>query len=705
MKKTIIFTCILLIALTAMGGWIAQILGRENQREIHNLSVSSLATQLDHIIQQRLEMAERLASDSIIINHLKEQHEPSSSRHLFNTANAVANTDLIYIINEEGTTVASSDSPRSPLIGRNYSFRPYFKESIKGQTSIFPAVGVFTGQRGLHLSVPIYSPGKAKPMGVLVLKIGISEVENILHNQEEKVALISPEGIVFSTNQPHWLLNATQPISTDILERLKETKQFGDYKFEPIDFTLKNRFTHIEGTRYRVATASTMIPDWKVISFQNASISKPLPSLYKILIVSSLCVTGSLALLIFSLIGSIQRQKKTETKRIRAEKKYRSIFENAVMGIYQSSIDGVFVEASPSMAKILGYGNPQELIDDVRDIEANLYASSNDREAWINLLNENGQFNDFQTRFRRKDGEIIWVSLSCRLTQSPDGKDQLIEGFCLDITENVLAQKEAEIQHAQLIHADKMVSIGVLTAGIAHEINNPNTYIISSSEILSEAWEQMSHILAKYHEEQQEDFLIAGMPYSTFKENVPALCERIINGSRRIHRIIKELLDFSRKDANNFTETVDINKVLNSTETLLSSTIKKNSNNFSIQLDPSCPTIKSNFLLIEQVVINIIQNACQSLENPDKSVCVKTCYQKEKEQVVISCTDEGIGIPQSKLSQITEPFYTTKRNISGSGLGLAISSSIMHDLGATMEFESEEGIGTTVYLRFPVSKS
>ena len=705
MKKTIIFACALLIALTAVGIWTTQILGRENQREIHNLSVSSLASQLNHIIQQRLEMAERLASDAIIINHLREQHEPSDSRHLFNTANAVANTDLIYIINEEGTTVASSDSPRSPLIGRNYSFRPYFKESITGQTTIFPAVGVFTGQRGLHLSVPIHSPDKAKPIGVLVLKIGISEVEHILHNQEEKVALLSPEGIVFSTNQPHWLLYATQPISTDISERLHKTKQFGNYKFVPIDFTLKGRFTIIDGIRYRVAKASTMIPGWEIISLQNANISRPLPPLYKILIVSSLCVTGSLALLIFSLIGSIQRQKKTESQLIRAEKKYRSIFENAVMGIYQSSIDGVFVEASPSMAKMLGYENPQELIDDVRDIEANLYASSNDREAWINRLNENGQFNDFQTRFRCKDGEIIWVSLSCRLTQSPDGKDQLIEGFCLDITENVQAQKEAELQHAQLIHADKMVSIGVLTAGIAHEINNPNTYIISSSEILSEAWEQMSHILAKYHEEQQEDFLIAGMPYSTFKENLPSLCERIINGSRRIHRIIKELLEFSRKDANNFAETVDINKVLNSIETLLSSTIKKNTNNFSIQLEPSCPTIKSNFLLVEQVVINIVQNACQSLESPDKGVCIKTCYQKEKEQVVISCKDEGIGIPRSQLSQITEPFYTTKRNISGSGLGLAISSSIMHDLGATMEFESEEGIGTTVYLRFPLSNS
>lgn len=703
MKRMIIFTCVLLIVLATIGGWVVQILGKEHQREIHNLSVGSLAVQLNHIIQQRLDMAERLATDSAIINHVTRQHNPTDSRQLFNTANAVANTNLIYVLNDQGTTVASSAS-LAPLIGRNYYFRPYFKESIQGKTSIFPAVGYFTGQRGLHLSVPIYARTDTAPAGVLVIKIGIAEVENILHDQDEKIALLSPEGIIFSTNQPDWLMHTTESLSSEDKKRLRTTRQFAQNIFKPIHFSMHNNFTRIDDKRYRAARTTTMIPGWDIISFQDASITRPLPQLYKILIVSSLCVTGSLALLIFSLVGSIQRRKKTEQKLIRAEKKYRSIFENAVMGVYQSSIDGAFIVASPSMARILGYETPQELIATIRSIEENLYVSATDRDQWIRLLNEKGRVNNFVTRFKRKDGKIIWVSLSCRLTQNPDGQGQIIEGFCLDITERVEARKETELQHAQLIHADKMVSIGVLTAGIAHEINNPNTYIISSSEILSEAWAQMEPILEKYHEEQQEDFLIAGMPYSTFKQNLPALCERIINGSRRIHRIIKELLDFSRKDANNYDETVDVNKIMSSVETLLANTIKKSTHNFTIQLDHSCPTLKSNFLLVEQVVINIVQNACQALPGPDKSVCVRTSYQKDSSEVVISCSDEGIGIPQSKLSQITEPFYTTKRNMSGSGLGLAISSSIMRDLGATMEFDSKEGVGTTVYLRFPIAK-
>ena len=96
-------------------------------------------------------MADRLASDTNIVGSLLG-HEQLATRPLFNTANIVANTDLIYVLDAEGTTIASSDSPSSPLIGRNYAFRPYYQNSIQGDISIFPAVGAYTKQRGLHLS-------------------------------------------------------------------------------------------------------------------------------------------------------------------------------------------------------------------------------------------------------------------------------------------------------------------------------------------------------------------------------------------------------------------------------------------------------------------------------------------------------------------------------------------------------------------------
>ena len=704
MKKTFFFI-ILLAVLVSLGFWVGLILSKENQRELHTLGVESLATQLNHIIQQRLEMAERLAADLNIVDSLRHQQELPATRQLFNTANLVANTDLIYVLDAGGTTVASSDSPTSPLIGRNYSFRPYYQESIQGNISIFPAVGAFTEQRGLHLSVPIFYKDKTQPTGVLVLKIGISEVENLLQNQEEKIAIISPDGIIFSSNQPDWLFYTTRSISESARNRFRETRQFGGHIVEQKPFTLHTQFARIGAKPYHVARSPLMIPGWEMVSFQGTHISKPLPALYKILICSSLSVTGCLILLIFSLLNSIQRRKRMAIKLVQAEKKYRSIFENAVMGVFQSSLDGRFVEASPSMAKILGYKNPEELIHNVSDIKQTIYVSPEDRRNWLKLLNDKGQVNDFVTRFKRVDGHHIWVSLSCRLAQSLNKEGLLIEGFCLDITEKIVAQKEAELQRTQMLHAEKMISIGVLTAGVAHEINNPNTFVMSSSELLAEAWEQAAYIMDRFCEEQGENFLIAGMPYSTFRENLPAINQRIITGSQRINRIIKELLVFSRKDTKNTKELVNLNKVLCSAETLLSSTIKKSTNNFSMKLDRSCPLIRANTLLVEQVIINIMQNACQALKTPEKKMLIRTFYRQETSEVVIACEDEGVGISQEDLSLITEPFFTTKRDTAGTGLGLAISSSIMQDLGATMNFESEKNVGTTVYLSFSAAQT
>jgi len=701
MKKPVFTVALLLLTLISVGFWVAQILGKQNQRELHTLAIESLATQLNHTIKQRMDMAQRLAIDSIAVNSLKAPPRYQDLNSIFDTANLMANTDLIYVINDAGTVVASSDSPDSPLVGRNYTFRPYFQDSIQGKPSIFPAVGAFTGLRGLHLSVPIYVENKTRPTGVLVLKIGISEVENILDQREEKIAFVSPDGIILSSNQPEWLFHSTRNIPLATKQRLLKTRQFGFKKIEPLPFHSNRNSVWIDNKKYAVARAPIIIPGWELVSFSDISIIRPLPNLYKILIISSLSVTGALALLTISLLYSVQRRKKTEIMLINAEKKYRSIFENAVMGIYQSSIEGRFVEASPSMATILGYDSPTDLIHGINDIKHNLYANPEDRTIWVNLLRAKGWVNDFITRFRRKDNQLIWVSLSCRLTQGIDNNEDMIEGFCLDITEKIQAQKEVESQHAQLIQADKMITMGILTAGVAHEINNPNTYIISSAEILSDAWTSAAHILEEYYREQAEDFLIGGMPYTTFRENLPALSERIINGSRRINRIIKELLNYSRKDSIGTNELVDVNRVMTSVETLLNSTIRKSTNHFSMQLAPECPLIRANFLRLEQVVINIIQNACQALAGPSRAIAISTSYLPDTHEVVIACKDEGVGISQENLNMITEPFFTTKRELAGTGLGLAVSSSIMRDLGGTMTFESKVGQGTTVFLKFP----
>ena len=150
------------------------------------------------------------------------------------------------------------------------------------------------------------------------------------------------------------------------------------------------------------------------------------------------------------------------------------------------------------------------------------------------------------------------------------------------------------------------------------------------------------------------------MPYSTFKDNLPGITNRIITGSRRINRIIKELLVFARNDSEMIMELVDVRKVLKSAETLLANTIKKSTDNFVMRLDSSCPMVRANYLRVEQVVINIVQNACQALASPSKKIEIETYFRSETNEVVIMCRDEGVGISEENLTRVTEPFFYNK---------------------------------------------
>lgn len=114
------------------------------------------------------------------------------------------------------------------------------------------------------------------------------------------------------------------------------------------------------------------------------------------------------------------------------------------------------------------------------------------------------------------------------------------------------------------------------------------------------------------------------------------------------------------------------------------------------------PFVRGDIHQLEQVVVNLIQNACQSLPDRNKKITVETTYNKEKGEIIVSVTDEGIGIKQEYMGNLTDPFFTTKSEIGGTGLGLSICSSIIKEHDGRLEFYSKEGEGTRVCLFLPV---
>ncbi|MDI6807788.1 MAG: ATP-binding protein [Candidatus Eisenbacteria bacterium] len=264
------------------------------------------------------------------------------------------------------------------------------------------------------------------------------------------------------------------------------------------------------------------------------------------------------------------------------------------------------------------------------------------------------------------------------------------------------AEEQAERQREQLIQLDKMAALGTLVSGVAHEINNPNSFIMLNAPILAETWESIAPILEQYYREHG-DFMMGGISYSEMREDIPILFSGILEGSQRIKKIVQSLKDFARAETPNLEQSVDINLVVKSALTLLNNLTRRSTKCFSVQYGKEIPPIKGDFHRLEQVVVNLVQNSCEALPDRHKGIYVSTEYEKNPRRVVVIVRDEGRGIPREHLPHIMDPFFTSKRQTGGTGLGLSVSAGIVKDHNGTLSFTSELGKETVATLILPVS--
>jgi len=304
-------------------------------------------------------------------------------------------------------------------------------------------------------------------------------------------------------------------------------------------------------------------------------------------------------------------------------------------------------------------------------------------------------------RIIHRDGSVRWIRNSIVITKDEVGRPVAYDGLINNITERKKAEIAAAIRNEQLKQADKMASLGTLVSGVAHEINNPNNFILLNSQLFSKIWKDVVPILEEYYA-NNGDFSIAGMPYSTSKEKIAQSLDGILKGSERIQTITKGLTDYARMDSGHLNEDVDLNKVVEMAIVITNNLVSKSTKNFSVEYDTSIPLIKGNAQQLEQVIINVINNACQSLSDPSAAIKVSTLHIPSQHVVRVKVEDHGVGIAKADLKHIMDPFFTTKRNMGGTGLGLSVSYNIVKSHGGTLTLTSDPNKGTIARVVLPV---
>ena len=274
---------------------------------------------------------------------------------------------------------------------------------------------------------------------------------------------------------------------------------------------------------------------------------------------------------------------------------------------------------------------------------------------------------------------------------------------------------ERHQMHARVVQSEKLASLGMLSAGVAHEINNPLAYIANNLAVLERDIGSLLALLSTY--ERAHGLLASHCPetlaeidrlndecdFPYIRENLDKILRSTRQGVKRVAEIVHNLRGFARLDRA-AVDQVDIHEALSSAIEMISGRLQRR----RIALDEQkgeIPLVSASPVQINQVFLNLLVNAMQAIEQThreDGRIVIRT--RANGKDVIVEITDNGCGIPADVLPQIFDPFFTTKGVGDGTGLGLSITHGIIQDHSGRMEVESTPGQGTCFRVVLPVSR-
>lgn len=288
-----------------------------------------------------------------------------------------------------------------------------------------------------------------------------------------------------------------------------------------------------------------------------------------------------------------------------------------------------------------------------------------------------------------------------RRTEQLESRNQQLE----------VANQEIKEAQAQLLQSEKMASLGLLAAGVAHEINNPMSFMISNIDTLREYQKSYQWLLVNYrqlsketNEPKKAEMLAtiidkeAEFDMSFIEEDIEELLKDTHEGSLRIKDIVQGLKEFSHVDHDKKYTLYDVDQCIQNTLKVVNSQLKYNCQ-VELDLQP-LPLTRLSVGQINQVILNIVINASQAIKEQG---LIKIATSEQQGSIIIKISDNGAGIEPDKLAKIFDPFYSTKGVGEGTGLGLSISYGIIEEHGGTIEVESELGVGSCFTIRLPVN--
>jgi two-component system, NtrC family, sensor kinase len=369
---------------------------------------------------------------------------------------------------------------------------------------------------------------------------------------------------------------------------------------------------------------------------------------------------------ITQLNANLERTVQSRTRELTvSEEKYRKIFENSKDMLFICDSTGVILDINPYGLELLGFREKKESVG--CNLFHDFFVEPSVAEEVRKRLKLNGSIKDLELKLRVGTDHECTVLFSGVLTR---GEEELPPG-CEGIIKDITSRKQMEVQ---LLQADKLASLSQLSAGLAHEINNPLGLVIGYTRLLLKEADSGAQ----------------------FFKDLQVVEKHALN----CKRIVENLLRFSRATSTT-KRPVDLNALIREMIAVVDNKFTIENVGLVSRLTPDLPLIMADPDKIGQVFMNILMNARQAIDG-EGEITVSSSWNDATRRLQVSFKDTGCGIPPEILSKIFDPFFTTKPIGTGTGLGLAVSYGIIKDHEGEIRVKSAPGLGSTFLIELPI---
>jgi PAS domain S-box-containing protein len=420
--------------------------------------------------------------------------------------NKTLDTEVCYLMTRDGDTIASSNrnAPDS-FVGKNFDFRPYFRQAIRGRPATYLALGTTSGRRGAYYSHPIAGQAPDTVDGVVVIKASIELVEKELVAAPDEVVLVTdPQGIVFISNRKNWLYHSLNELSEDQKSNIEDSIQFGHGPWMWTGLTIKGEKSAVDssGNEYLLhRLALDNYSGWRIIHLRSLkAISKTVSDpLFRIAgpLILTLCVLIGLSVFFLYRKASVEiRMRQSAEKALReSETRYRRLYHHTPAMLHSIDINGRIVSVSDYWSEVMGYRREDVIgrrLTEFFSEESRRYA---EEEVFPEFFNT-GFIKDVPYQFVKKDGQTIDVLLSAIADRDEQGRIIRTLAVSIDVTERKRAEEALNLAKEELSRYSK---------DLERQVQNRTREIHSNLSALKKAQDQLRRLSASIMASQEKE--------------------------------------------------------------------------------------------------------------------------------------------------------------------------------------------------------